>query len=275
MIVDGTFAAEAAARYSLALARAYGAELELLFVAGDSSRSAIKRAEESLLRLFGQAHSIAWKVRTGTEAGEPIRVIREYVAREGITLAVSPVRDPGVAGRLLREIPCAVLLVRVAHPGKMAWPHETLAPLYHGEFEGGGIEQAADLLAKLGRYWESRIMLFQLKRPLTRLFERKPLGAGSPEQEGTLREFVAALRRRGLAPGTRVAWERRIGPMITAEAAARRHDLIFLGTKGPKGFPRGLRGRTGESGGGSGPCDLMLFRPAAPRARPAGGGPRG
>src|SRR3970282_2537341 len=101
MIVDGPFAAEAAARYSLALARAYGAELELLFVAGDSSRSAIKRAEESLLRLFGQAPSMGLKVRTVTEAGEPIRVIREYVARAGIRMAVSRVRDPGVGGGFL------------------------------------------------------------------------------------------------------------------------------------------------------------------------------
>lgn len=263
MIVDGSFAAETAARYSLALAGAYGAELELLFVAGDSSRSAIKRAEESLLRLFGQAQSMGLKVKSVTEAGEPIRVIREYVAREGITLAVSAVRDPGVVGRLLREIPCAVLLVRVTHPGKMAWPHEILVPLYHGEFEGGGIEQAADLLAKLGRYWESRIMLFQLRRPLTRLFDRKPLGAGPPEEEGTLREFAAALRRHGLAPAMRVAWGRRVGPVITAEAAARRHDLIFLGTKGPTGFARRLRSRTVEHVVRSSPCDLMLFRPAA------------
>src|SRR5574341_984717 len=133
-IVDGSFAAEMAARYSLALAKASAADLELLFVAGDRPRSAIKRAEESLLRLFGQAQSMGLKVRSVTEAGEPIRVIREYVLREGITLAISSVRDPAIASRLLREIPCAVLLVRVAHPGRMAWPHEILVPLYHGEF---------------------------------------------------------------------------------------------------------------------------------------------
>jgi nucleotide-binding universal stress UspA family protein len=262
MIVDGSFAAEAAARYSLALARAYEAELELLFVAGDSSRSAINRAEESLLRLFRQAQSLGLKVRSVTEAGEPSRVIREHVAREGITLAVLPFKDPGVAARLWREVSCPVLLVRVAHPGRMAWPHEILVPLYHGEFEGGGMEQAADLLAKLGRHWESRILLFQLRRPLTRLFERRPLGEVPPEQEGALREFAAALRRRGLAPAMRVAWGRRAGPVITAEAAARRHDLIFLGTKGPTGFARWLRAGTVEHVARSSPCDLMVFRPA-------------
>jgi len=150
MIVDGSFAAETAARYSLALARAYAAELEFLFVAGERSRSAMQRAEESLLRLFRQAQSLGLKVRSVTEAGDPIRVIREHVARERITLAISPVRNPSVARRLLRDISCAVLLIRVVHPGKMATPHEILVPLYPGEFEGGGMEQAADLLATQG-----------------------------------------------------------------------------------------------------------------------------
>lgn len=264
MMVDGSFAAEAAARYSLALARAYAAELELLFVAGDRSRSAMQRTEESLLRLFRQAQSLGLKVRSVTEAGEPIRVIREHVARERITLAISPVRNPGVARRLLRNIPCAVLLIRVVHPGKMATPHEILVPLYPGEFEGGGMEQAADLLATLGGYWGSRILLFQLRQPLTRLFKRKRLGAGPPErEERTLREFAAALSRRGLAPGTRVALGRRIGPVIAAEAAARRHDLIFLGTKGPQGLVQRFRAGTLEHLVSRTPCDLMLFRPAA------------
>jgi nucleotide-binding universal stress UspA family protein len=50
---------------------------------------------------------------------------------------------------------------------------------------------------------------------------------------------------------------------FAAETAARRHDLIFLGTKGPTGFARRLRARTVEHVVRSSPCDLMLFRPAA------------
>lgn len=264
MMVDGSFAAEAAARYALALAKACEAELELLFVAEDQSGEAMRRAEESLLRLFRQAHGLGLKARSVTEIGDPVRVMREYVAREEITLAMASVTGPEVVPRLLREIPCAILLVRVVHPGRMASPHEILVPVYSGEFEGGGLEAAADLLANLGGYWQARIVLFQLRQPLTRLFDRQRFGEETPEQaERKLRPFIVALSRRGLAPGTRVSWGRRHGPGITAEAAARRHDLIFLGTKGPQSFLRWLRAGTVDYLVRKSPCDLMLFRPAA------------
>ncbi len=264
MMVDGSFAAEAAARYALALAKACGAELELLFVAEDQSGEAMRRAEESLLSLFRQAYALGLKVRSVTEIGDPVRVMREYVAREEITLAMASVTGPEVVRRLLREIPCAILLVRVVHPGRMASPHEILVPVYSGEFEGGGLEAAADLLANLGGYWQARIVLFQLRQPLTRLFDRQHFGEETPEQaERKLRPFIVALSSRGLAPGTRVSWGHRHGPGITAEAAARRHDLIFLGTKGPQSFLRWLRAGTVDYLVRKSPCDLMLFRPAA------------
>lgn len=264
MMVDGSFAAETSARYSLALAKVCGAELELLFVAGNESSAAMKRAEESLLRLFRQAHSLGLKVRSVTEAGDPIRVLREHVVREKISLAVTSVTSTQVVRRLLRELPCAMLLIRVVHPGRMASPSEILVPVYPGEFEGGGLEEAADLLARLGGYWQARIVLFQFKRPMTRLFDRKLFGGDPSEQEERkLHRFAAALTRRGLPPGTRVSWGRRIGAGITAEAAARRHDLIFLGTKGPRGFMRRFRAGTVEHLMRATPCDLMLFRPAA------------
>jgi nucleotide-binding universal stress UspA family protein len=107
-------------------------------------------------------------------------------------------------------------------------------------------------------------MLFQLKRPVTRLFDRKLFGGDEVGQEETkLHRFVAALTRRGQAPGTRVTWGRHVGAGITAEAAARRHDLIFLGTKGPRGFIQRFRAGTVEHLMRMTPCDLMLFRPAA------------
>ena len=83
------------------------------------------------------------------------------------------------------------------------------------------------------------------------------------EEDTTLHRFVAALTHRGLSPGTRIAWGQRIGKGITAEAAVRRHDLIFLGTKGPRGFMRRFRAGTVERLMRTTPCDLMLFRPAA------------
>lgn len=264
MSVDGSFAAEAGARYALALAKAIGAELDLLFVAADQSAGPMRRAEESLLRLLRQAHALGLKARSVTEIGDPVRVMRDYVAREAITLAMASVTGPEAARRLLREVPCAMLLVRVVHPGRMASPHEILVPVYGGEFEGGGLESAADLLANLGEYWRARIVLFQLRQPLMRLFDRRRFGEETPEQaERKLIPFIAALSRRGLAPGTRVSWDRRHGPGITAEAAARRHDLIFLGTKGPKRFLQWLRTETVDHVVRKSPCDLMLFRPAA------------
>lgn len=265
MSVDGSFAAEAGARYALALATAIGAELDLLFVAADQSAAVMKRAEESLLRLLRQAHGLGLKARSVTEIGDPVRVMRDYVTREGIRLAMASVTEPEEARRLLREIPCAMLLVRVVHPGRMASPHEILVPVYGGEFEGGGLEAAADLLATLGAYWHARVVLFQLRQPLTRLFDRRRFGEEeTPEQaERTLMPFVTALAHRGLAPGTRVSWGRRHGPGITAEAAARRHDLIFVGTKGPKRFLQWLRTGTVDHLVRKSPCDLMLFRPVA------------
>jgi nucleotide-binding universal stress UspA family protein len=264
MMVDGSFAAEAAARYALALAKACEAELELLFVAGEQSGGAMRRAEESLLRLFRQAHALGLKVRSVTEIGDPVRVMRDYVAREEITLAMASITGPEVVRRLLREISCSMLLVRVVHPGRMASPHEILVPVSVGEFEGGGLDAAADLLADLGGYWQARIVLFQMKRPLMRLFDRRRLGEETPEQaEHRLHRFIEALSRRGMAAGTRIVWNRRYGPGITAEAAARRHDLIFVGAKGSKSFLQWLRAGIVDHLVRKSPCDLMLFRPAA------------
>lgn len=264
MSVDGSFAAEAGARYALALGKALGAELDLLFVAGDQSAPAMKRAEESLVRLLRQAHALGLKARSVTEIGDPVRVIQDYVAREGVTLTMASVTGPEAAHRLLRELPCAMLLVRVVHPGRMASPHEILVPVYGGQFEGGGLEAAADLLARLGAFWHARVVLFRLRRPLARLFDRPRLVDETPEQaERSLHPLIAALARRGLAPAMRVSWGRRHGPGITAEAAARRHDLIFLGTKGPKSVLQRLRRGTVDHVVRKSPCDLMLFRPAA------------
>jgi nucleotide-binding universal stress UspA family protein len=264
MMVDGSFAAEAAARYALALAKACGAEVELLFVATDQSDEAMRRAEESLLRLFLQGRVLGLKVRSVTEIGDPVRVMRDYVTREGITLAMASATGPEIARRLLREIPCAMLLVRVVHPGRMASPHEILVPVYTGEFEGGGLEAAASLLADLGGYWQARIVLFQLRQPLMRLFDHRRVGEETSDQiEHKLHRFMAALSRRGMTAGMRVSSGCHHGPGITAEAAARRHDLIFLGTKGPKSFMRWLRSGTVDYLVRKSPCDLMLFRPAA------------
>lgn len=263
-MVDESFAAETSARYGLALAKAGGAELELLVVVGDDAAAAITRAEESLVRLFRQAHALGVKVRSVMEVGDPVRVLREHVRREGISMAVVPATSTQVARRLLKELPCAVLLVRVVHPGRMASPSEILVPVYPGEFEGGGLEEAAEILASLGGYWQARIVVFQFRRPVSQLFERKLFGGDVGEQEGTkLHRFVEALARHGRSPGTRIASGRHIGAGITAEAAARRHDLIFLGIKGPRRFIRRFRAGTVEHLMRTTPCDLMLFRPAA------------
>jgi nucleotide-binding universal stress UspA family protein len=264
MSLDGSFASETAARYSLALAKALDADLELLFVAGERSGSSVTRAEESLHRLFRQAQSLGLRVRGTAEAGDPVRVAREHVGYGGVTLAMASVTRPDGVRHLLRHFPCAALLVRVVHPGKMAAPHEILVPVYPGEFQGRGIEQASELLSKLGGYWSARIVLFRLHAPPWRLFGRRPF-AGNEEagDEVRLREFAAALRGHGLTPRTRIAWGRRVGEGITAEAAARRHDLIFVGTEGPKRWVGRGRSRTVEYLMDRSPCDVMLFRPAA------------
>jgi len=128
-----------------------------------------------------------------------------------------------------------------------------------------GLQGAAYELPRINHYL-GRIVrggLFWPDRKV-RLFDRQHVGEETSEQaERKLRPFIVALSRRGLAPGTRVSWGRRHGPGITAEAAARRHDLIFLGTKGPQSFLRWLRAGTVDYLVRKSPCDLMLFRPAA------------
>jgi len=262
MIVNGSFTAEVSARYSLAVAKACGGTLELLYVAGHAPAAARRRGEESLLRVFRQAQAIGLAAKSVIEAGEPVDVMRRHVIREQVALAVVPITSADTARRLLREIPCPLLLVRVRHLGRLAWPHEILVPVYPGEFARSGIEAAARLLAQLARYWAARIVLFQVRRPLTRLFDRPVFGLGVGEQEEqTLRAFAEAIGRHGLLPGRRVVWGRHVGRGITAEAAARRHDLIFLATGGPGGFLERARAGTIAHLVHQSPCDLMLFRP--------------
>ncbi len=267
MAVDGSFHAEAAARYAGGIARASGADLRILHaVSPNESAAVLKRAQASLLRIFTEAQTCGGTVSLVTETGAPTTAIPEYAAREQIDLVVLAVRGAGshTVGPILPRLKTAVLLVRVAHPGKLAMPREILMPIRGGS-AGATARARATLAALLARAFGARVYVFHVRKPIARFFHGKVLLEPHDLESAAAREvqeYVEVLLEHAVRPATRVVHAPKIRHAITLEAAARRHDLILLGASERGGIRRLVGGSPVETVLRDAPCDVMIFRPA-------------
>jgi nucleotide-binding universal stress UspA family protein len=267
MAVDGSFHAEAAARYAGGIARASGADLWILHaVPPNESATVLKRAQASLLRIFTEAQTRGGTVSLVAESGDPTTVIPECAARERVDLVVLAVRGAGshTVGPILPRLKMAALLVRVAHPGRLAVPREILLPIRGGS-KTTVVRARATLAALLARAFDARVYVFHVRKPIARFFHGKVLLEPHDLESAAAREvqeYVEVLLEHAVRPATRVVHAPKIRQAITHEAAARRHDLILLGASERAGIRRLAGGSPVEAVLRDAPCDVMIFRPA-------------
>jgi nucleotide-binding universal stress UspA family protein len=258
---------ETAARYAIALAKACPAHLSLVFVSEEgASNEALRRAESALKRLFLEAESEGVDVESIVEKGDPLNKITGRVNGQGIDIVFAATRREDVAKRffikshareLMLKLPCPVVLTRVVRMGRVA-PRRILFPVRGG---AAGLAERAYFVTKLAETFGSHVTLFHMPEP-ARLFSGKgPVpGHAGPALPKEIERVVEYLAQYGIshekktAKGS-VAWS------ITAEAAARRTDLIVMGASQRSLLKSFVKGNPVEDVLRSTPCNLMIFRP--------------
>ena len=271
MAVDGSFNAEAAGRYAIAIASACRAKLYIVSIIPPKMHEKdIKGAEESVERIIEEARKHDLDVRPIIEEGAVVPVISEIVRREKIELAIAAARSEHVEQRffvrtvsreLIRLLPCSVIIIRVVNPGKMAYPRDILVPIIGSEYD---LSENVFLTSRLARYYKAKVIVLHLKRSITTLFKKgmiKDAAEGEAENIEETKSFIEHLKRFKVYPKTRVSYFIKASRAISMEAAAKRHDLIILGATKRSLISQLIRGNPVEEVLRRTPCDLMILKP--------------
>jgi nucleotide-binding universal stress UspA family protein len=261
---------EVAARYAIPVARACGARLSFVFVAGtDEGRKDIGRAESALERLFLEARDEGLDAERVVETGDPVRKIVRIARERDIDLVFTATRREDVRERffartvsrdLMLGLPCAVAMVRVVRLGKV-FSRTILVPL-RGRM--AHVEERAAFVAALARGFHSAVILFHIAKPITRFFHGE-VHLTPVERERHLPREVEMFRDRLERHG--VPHEKRTGlgaiaRSITTFAAHRHNDLIVMdaGERTPAATLPG--GDPVEDVLRETPCNLIVYRPS-------------
>lgn len=267
--INEHFNSEVTARYAMNLARICEAKLYLCFVAekGQSAGS-IGNAEEAMKRVFIEAEQMELKTEAISETGDPARKIGEIVKREGIDIVFASTRREDVkkrfyagtvARRLSLNLPCSVVLVRIAHAGRIH-PKEILVPL---KARLDHVEERAYFSAKMAQAFDSNVFLFHAPAPITKFFHGEiqltPL-EWEEKLPKDISHFMEHLHRYKI-PHSRKSVPGRAGKAITIEAFSKRHDLIIMGASERNLLSKIFKGNPVEEVLKDTPCDLIILRP--------------
>lgn len=260
---------ETAARYALALARACGAKLVLVFASKEpADKEALRRAEAAMGRLFVEAQEAGVEAESLVLTGNPVKKILEVVDREGIDTVFAASRHEDterrffvrtVARELMVQLPCAAAVVRVAWMGK-ALPRNILVTLRGGRAFN---EERAYFTAKLAEGFGAGVTLLHLPEPVTRFFHGE-VRMTSAEREARIpadvREFAKSLENHGIRYAVMTA-RGKTSSAITVEAAQRKNDLILMGATQRGLITSIIKGNPVEDIMKSPPCNLLVFKP--------------
>lgn len=261
--VDESFNAHVAARYAIALAQACGATL---YVAGVLTPTMTGTEEGALAQSAGALVSEA--ERRGVtahllmERGDVVRTLTALARAHAIDVVLTASRRPDVERRyFLRTVPqrlmavldCALIIVRVVHPGLLAHPRQILVPI---PGEARHPAELAYLVAKLAAHFHAKYVVFHA------LEKARQPGQAVPQEAAMqrVRAFVDALRQAGTEPQVRIVSSPQVGEAIMHEAARHRHDLIVMGTSRRGLSARWWRGNPVEEVMRRTPCDLFVCR---------------
>ncbi len=256
--IDGSFHAEAAARYAIHLAGACDAELYVVYVGGSLA------GRDSLDRLVWHAESEAIVVHAVVETGAIVSVIESIVRKEDIDLAVAStmyLSTKTVTMDLMTALPCSVLAIRVAHLGKMTYLKKILVPVMGGAWA----DERAYLTAKLANVFDGAVTVLHVQTISRSGFmglthEKKDITRAHAKR--LVKDFVEALSSHDVTVETKAAIERDATSAIITEAASGNHDLILIGATRRDFFRQAIRGNPVKRILRKAPCDVVVWRPA-------------
>jgi nucleotide-binding universal stress UspA family protein len=264
---------EIAARYAIALAKAYRATLSLVFIAEDKlNRNAFKDAEEALERLFMEAKDRDVEVESITESGNPFQKISDIVKKNRIDIVFAATRREDIEKRyftktLAREfmlgIPCSVAMVRVVQMGRI-YPRNILVPL-RGKMTH--LEERACFVASLAGEFNAAVTLFHLSNPITTFFHGEIHLKPAQREERIpkdIEQFTECLHRYQIHHEKKTGYGA-VSSAITIEAAHRRNDLIVMGASERSLLRSIISGNPVENVLRETPCNLIILRPRLER----------
>ncbi|MFN8525806.1 MAG: universal stress protein [Chloroflexota bacterium] len=270
--LDGTFLAERAFKYALALARPFRANVLLYHSAPPSAQSRQpvdeRAASSELDTLFAEAKGAGLTAERILDhadyAEDPAAAILDITRERHPDLIVmashgrSGLKD-GVLGsaseRVVRDAPCAVLVVPSA-PDE-AWTSaeglRILVPIENFEIAEPALRGAEELAGALG----GTILLTHFVDPAETSPDRAPIDVA--DTLSVVDRLTVEMRRKGLAAEPRA----KLGEpsvMILTAATDWNADVIVMATHGRRGFERLTLGSVTEAVVRSAPVPTLVVR---------------
>ena len=259
---DGSERASEAVRQAALLAAAAGAQLIVAYVIEDDREYEEGDAERALEAASAAARAAGVDPETRILAGDVGDTLVEEAERDGIDLlCVGPdsellggaIRFGHVAGKILREATCSVLIARPAEP---AFPRHIACAIDGSEAS----VNTALLAAGVARATDAELRLVHVVPVFRGRNEEWTLGP-QDESPQELEPSVKAVSSLGVEPIREMAMGR---PERTLVRVAERDevDLVVVGHRGIGGVTRALLGSVSEHVAHHAPCSVLVVRAA-------------
>ncbi len=272
MAVDGSFNAEATARYAVRFAHASGASLHVLTVISPRATGAEKDAAmASVERIVREGRASQIETTGLIREGRACPQIAAVVQEERIDLAMAAARRRHarenryfirtVSRWMMAELPCSVLAVRVVDPGRLAHPRKMLVSLGPDEALAAHLAPVVSMLARAAHVSAEILTIFEkssgfLREAAPTVFRRHESRAG---------EIAAPIRTALLGEGREAEEHFSVVPSACRETMARAVELhaeaILTAVTRREASRRMLRSHPLEILFRETPCDLLVFRP--------------
>ena len=257
--VDGSERASEAARQAALLASAAGAHLIVAYVIEDRPYEE-GTAERALEAASGAARAAGVDPEERILTGDAGDTLVEEAERDGVDLlCVGPdsgllggaIRFGHVAGKILRDATCSVLIARPAEP---AFPRHIACAIDGSEAS----VLTALLAAGVARATDAELRLVHVVPVFRGRNEEWTLGP-QDESPPELEPSVKALSSIGVEPIREMAMGR---PERTLVRVAERDevDLVVVGHRGIGGVTRALLGSVSEHVAHHAPCSVLVVR---------------
>jgi len=234
--VDGSFAHEVAARYGLAMAKAF--EAESIIAGSYESEDERSRVDSSIQRIVMVAESMGLAPEKHLKQGRPLQSVRRAVVDLGVDAVVGSLgagevsqrglRTDSTVVRLLRGLECTVVLARVVNCGTPLSHQSVLAPVQPSHGQAPSVSELVNLVSGLTMFYDARLTLMscvEIRRRM--LYEWEALDKLKIARRMQLKSVVEAFMKSGLRPTLRIRAcvlpDKEILDLVSRE----RHDLVI------------------------------------------------
>jgi len=270
--IDGSFNAEAAAKYAINIAKACKAEIHVVCVIEKGVHQNTVRISFERLAQMAEKDNIPF--HTHFLYGDVVSQILHLVKKESIELVLSSVRRVDWQGRffvkslpqkLMLVLPCSVIAVRVV--GYRGSVKRILVPLRSWKYY---FYERLYLLSFFALTFSTELVIFRVQEiPQNKaIFSSKEILRLKKIGEKEIVFFTEGLAELGVNVKSKVKISTNLPRAILFEAARGRYDLIFMGAYQRDIVKRAIEGNLVEEVLRNTPCDMMIWYPKTRRLRP-------